>query len=151
MGCMFPDFEIPFMVLFFGIQGPNRMILHSLLGSAIVGTLLAVIFTVRIYPYLMNRLFNVNKKGVESKCKLSPVIVISVFVGLISHVLLDTLNHPYNPVFWPFLSATLTPSPIYFAFGNPFGYLWVQLIMGSLLIGLIFFKRKNLFQDLLVS
>jgi membrane-bound metal-dependent hydrolase YbcI (DUF457 family) len=148
---MFPDLEIPFMVLFFGTQGPNRMILHSLLGSATIGMLFAVIFTVRVYPYLTNRLFNVNKKEVESKCKLSPATVISVFVGLISHVLLDTSNHPYNPVFWPFLSATVTPSPIYFTFGNPFGYLWVQILMGVLLIGLIILKRKNLFRDLLVG
>jgi membrane-bound metal-dependent hydrolase YbcI (DUF457 family) len=148
---MFPDLEIPFMVLIFGIQGPNRMILHSLLGSATMGTLLAVIFTVRVYPYLTSRIFNVNKEEVESKCKLSLVTVISVFVGLISHVLLDTSNHPYNPVFWPFLSATVITSPIYFAFGNPFDYLWMQIIMGALLIGLIILKRKNLFQDLFVG
>lgn len=151
VGCMFPDLEIPFMVLFFGAQGPSHMILHSLLGSATLGTLLAVMFTVRVYPYLTSRLFNVNKKKVESKCRLSLVTVISVFVGLVSHVLLDVLNHPYNPVFWPFLSADATPSPIYFAFGEPFGYLWVQIILCAILVGLIFFKRRNLFQDLLVG
>ena len=151
VGCMFPDLEIPFMILFFGPQGPNRMILHSLLGSAILGLLLAVIFTVKIYPYLTNRLFNINKKEIENKCKFSLVTVISVFIGLVSHVLLDTLNHPYNPIFWPFLSATATPSPIYFALGNPFGYLWIQIIMTILLIGLIFLKRNNLLQDLLVG
>jgi membrane-bound metal-dependent hydrolase YbcI (DUF457 family) len=151
VGCMFPDLEIPFMILFFGIQGPNRMILHSLLGSATLGNLLAVPFTVLVYPYLMNRLFNVNKKKAESTSKLFLVAVFSVFVGLVSHLLLDILNHPYNPVFWPFLSATTTPSPVYFALGDPFGYLWIQIIMGSLLVGLIFSNRKNLIQNLLVG
>jgi membrane-bound metal-dependent hydrolase YbcI (DUF457 family) len=151
VGCLFPDLEIPVIMLFIGTQVPNRMILHSLLGSATLGTILAVIVTVRVYPYLINRLFNVDKKKAESKCKLSIVVVFSVFVGIISHVLLDVLNHPYNPVFWPFLSATATPSPIYFAFGNPFGSLWLQIIMGVLLVGMILVKRKNLFPDLLVG
>jgi len=60
-------------------------------------------------------------------------------------------NHPYNPVFWPFLPATATPSPIYFALGNPLGYLWMQIIMAVLLAALIVIKRKNLFEELLVG
>ena len=151
VGCMFPDLEIPFIILFSGTEVPNRMVMHSLLGSATLGTLLAVIITVRVYPYLINRLFNIDKKKVERKCKFSIVLAFSVFVGIISHVLLDVLNHPYNPVFWPFLSATATPSPIYFAFGYPFGSLWLQIIMSFLLIVLILVKRKNLFQDVLVG
>jgi len=49
---MFPDLEIPFMVLLFGTQVPNRMILHRLLGSATIGTFLALIVTVLVYPLL---------------------------------------------------------------------------------------------------
>ena len=151
VGSMFPDLEIPFTILFFGPKGPNRLILHSLLGSATLGTFLAIIFTVRVYPYLINHLFNVDKKKVEGKCKLSFIMVFSIFVGITSHVLLDTLNHPYSPVFWPFLYANATPSPIFFALGDPFGYVWLQIIMVALLVGLIIVKRKNLFQDLLVG
>jgi membrane-bound metal-dependent hydrolase YbcI (DUF457 family) len=151
VGCMFPDLEIPTIMLLFGTQVPNRMILHSLLGSATIGTFLALIVTVRIFPSLVNRLFHVDKKRVESKCKLSFAVVFSVFVGNISHVLLDVTNHPYTPVFWPFLPATATPSPIYFALGNPLGSLWMQIIMAVLLAALIVIKRKNLFEELLVG
>jgi hypothetical protein len=148
---MFPDLEIPFMVLFFGNQVPNRMILHSLLGSATLGTFLAVIVTVHVYPYLVSRLFHVDKERVKSKCKLSFAVVFSVLAGNLSHVLLDVTNHPYNPIFWPFLPAIATPSPIYFALGNPIGSLWMQIIMGALLVALIVIKRKNLFEELLVG
>jgi hypothetical protein len=148
---MFPDLEIPFIVLLFGTQVPNRMVLHSLLGSATIGTFLALIVTLQVYPSLVSRLFHVDKKKVESKCKLSFAVVFSVFVGILSHVLLDVTNHPYNPVFWPFLPATATPSPIYFALGNPLGSLWMQIIMAVLLAALIVIKRKNLFEELLVG
>lgn len=151
VGCMFPDLEIPVMALLFGTQIPNRLILHSLLGSATLGTLLALIVTIRVYPPMVSRLFHVDKKKVESKCKISFAVVFSVFVGNLSHVLLDVTNHPYNPVFWPFLPATATPSPIYFALGNPLGYLWMQIIMAVLLAALIVIKRKNLFEELLVG
>ena len=148
---MFPDLEIPFIVLLSETQDLNRMVLHSLLGSATIGTLLALIVTVQVYPTLVSRLFHVDKKRVESRCKLSFVVLFSVFVGNISHVLLDVTNHPYSPVFWPFLPATATPSPIYFAFGNPLGSLWIQIIMAVLLVGLIVVKRRNLFEELLVG
>ena len=117
VGCMFPDLEIPFILLLFGTNVPNRMILHSLLGSATIGTFLAVIVTIRVYHPLVSRLFQVSKERVESKCKLSLAVVFSVLVGNISHILLDVTNHPYNPVFWPFRSAIATASPIYFAIG----------------------------------
>jgi len=151
VGCMFPDLEIPLIVLLFGTQVPNRMILHSLLGSATIGTFLALIVTVRVYPPLVSRLFHVDKEKLESKCKLSFAVVFSVLVGNLSHVLLDVTNHPYNPVFWPFRSAIATTSPIYFAIGYPLGSLWMQIIMGALLVALIVIKRKNLFEELLVG
>jgi hypothetical protein len=148
---MFPDIEIPFMVLLFGTQVPTHLVLHSLLGAATIGTVLAVIVTVHVYPPLVSRLFHVDKKRVESKCRLSFAVVFSVFVGILSHVLLDVTNHAYNPVFWPFLPATATPSPIFFALGEPLGSLWMQIIMAVLLAALIIAKRKNLFEELLVG
>jgi membrane-bound metal-dependent hydrolase YbcI (DUF457 family) len=151
VGCMFPDIEIPFMVLLFGTQVPNHMVLHSLLGSATIGTFLALIVTVQVYPPLVSRLFHVDKKRVESKCKLSFAVFFSVLVGNLSHVLLDVTNHLYSPVFWPFLPATAASNPLYFALGDTLGYLWVQIIMAALLAALIIIKRKNLFEELLVG
>jgi len=151
VGCMFPDLEIPFIVLLYGTEVPHRMVLHSLLGSVTFGTLLALIVTVWVYPVLVSRLFNVDKKKLESKCKLSFAVFFSVLVGNLSHVLLDVTNHPYNPLFWPFIPTTATPSPIYFTLETPLNYLWIQVIMVAVLVVLIVVKRKNLFEELLVG
>jgi membrane-bound metal-dependent hydrolase YbcI (DUF457 family) len=113
VGSMAPDLEIPFMVLVFGINGPNRLVLHSLIGSATSGTMPAVIITVKFYSFLMSKFFGIEKGKVESKCKL---LVISVLIGTTSHVLLDFTNHLYNPIFWPFLEAETISSP--FCFGS---------------------------------
>ncbi|MCW8802128.1 MAG: DUF4184 family protein, partial [Candidatus Bathyarchaeota archaeon] len=129
VGCMFPDLENPFIMLFFGSDVPNRLVLHSIFGAATLGVFLAVIFTVKVYPYLVSSLFHVNKERVKTKCKLSLGLVLSVLVGILSHVLLDVTNHPYNPLFWPF-SSTFINSPIYFALGTTVGSLYMQVIMG---------------------
>ena len=151
VGCMFPDLEIPFIVLLYGTEVPHRMVLHSLLGSVTIGTLLALVVTVWVYPVLVSSLFHVNKKRLESKCKLSFAVFFSVLVGNLSHVLLDVTNHPYNPLFWPFIPTTATLSSIYFALGTPLGSLWMQVIMAAVLAVLIVVKRKNLFEELLVG
>lgn len=151
VGSMFPDLEIPFILLLFGTQVPRHMVLHSLLGSATIGTFLALTVTVLVYPTLVSRLFHVDKKRVKSKCRLSFALVFSVLVGNLSHVLLDVTNHPYNPLFWPFIPITDTPSPIYFALGDPLGSYWMQIIMAVLLGALIVVKRRNLFEELLVG
>ena len=148
---MFPDLENPFIMLFLGTEVPNRLVLHSIFGAATIGTFLAVIVTVKVYPYLVSSLFHVNKERVKNKCKLSLGLVVSVLVGILSHVLLDFTNHPYNPLFWPFNSPVFTKSSIYFALGDPLASHYVHAIMGVLLVGLIIVNRKNLFEKLLVG
>jgi len=148
---MIPDVEIPFILLIFGTDGPNRLVLHSLLGSTTIGTILAVIITAKFYPLLVSYFSRVNKEKVESKCKFSFALVFSVFVGTISHVLLDFTNHHYNPILWPFLEAEITVSPVYVVLGEQFGYLWMQVIMGIILLVIIFVERKNLAESLLVG
>ena len=150
VGSMFPDLENLFIMLFLGADVPNRLVLHSIFGAATIGTIFAVIVTVKIYPNLVSSLFKVNKEQVKTKCKLSLGLVVSVLVGIMSHVLLDVTNHPNNPLFWPFSSSFVT-SPIYFALGPTFGSLYMQIIMGVILVGLIVVKRKNLFEELLVG
>ena len=119
VGCMFPDLEIPAIMLLFGTRIPNRLILHSLLGSATIGTFLAIIVTIRVYPFHVSYIFHVDKEKVERKCKLSFAMVFSVFVGNLLHVLLDVTNHAYNPVFWPFLPAIATTQPHLFRSWRP--------------------------------
>ena len=151
VGCMIPDLEIPFIVLFLGTDIPNRMILHSILGSITFGTFFGVIIAVRAYPYIVNRIFHVDKKKVENKSKFSFIVIFSVLAGNLSHVFLDLTNHPYNPIFWPFYSTMATKNPLYFALGEPLGSMWIQIIMGFLLFALMIVNRKNLFEQLLVG
>jgi len=42
-------------------------------------------------------------------------------------------------------------SPIYVILGEQIGYLWIQVIMGVLLLAIIFVERKNLSKRLLVG
>jgi hypothetical protein len=69
----------------------------------------------------------------------------------LSPVLLDVLNHQYNPVLWPFQSAIETLNSQYFTTGEIFGSLLIQIVMGIILLALIINKRKNLLETLLVG
>ena len=71
VGSMLPDLEIPFLVLLFGMQPSNRLVLHSLLGAVTVGTLLSMLFTVLVYPKLTSGVFPVSKLKVKEKCRFS--------------------------------------------------------------------------------
>ena len=53
--------------------------------------------------------------------------------------------------FGPFLGAEITPRPIYVVLGEQFGYLWIQVIMGLLLLVLILFEKKDLTEKLLLG
>jgi len=105
VGAMFPDLEIPFIIMLLGTQVPDRMILHSLLGAVTLGALLSMIVTNLLYPPIISPLFKIEKRKIQAKCKLSPSLFISALLGNISHVLLDITTHLYNPIFWPFLQT----------------------------------------------
>jgi membrane-bound metal-dependent hydrolase YbcI (DUF457 family) len=149
---MLPDIEIPVLFLFFMDKIPNRLILHSLLGAATIGTILSAAFTVIMYPTLISIIFPIDKTKLRDKCKLSGGLVFSCLLGNLSHVLLDTINHPYNPIFWPFLSICKTPSPICFALG---GMENASLILHSLLavlfLALFINQRAKFWERLLVE
>jgi membrane-bound metal-dependent hydrolase YbcI (DUF457 family) len=148
---MIPDIEIPFIVLIFGGSGPNRLILHSILGSATLGTAIGIIATMKLYPFLVSYFFRVDRAKVKSRCRLSLALVISVLAGAISHVLLDFTNHLHNPILWPFLDAEMTISPIFVTMGEQFGYLWMQVIMGVLFLVILLANRRNPVKALLVG
>ncbi|MFB0543550.1 MAG: DUF4184 family protein [Candidatus Bathyarchaeia archaeon] len=153
VGSMFPDLEIPAIILLFGTRIPHRVVLHSLLGAATLGTMLSVIFTVLIYPPLTSGLIKIDKNKVEGKCRLSSTLFFSCLLGNLSHVLLDVVNHPHNPLFWPF--SLSTPSPICLALGGmenasliAYTILTILIVLfAALLIG----QRRVLWEKLLVG
>lgn len=152
MGSMLPDLEIPIMLLLFGSQTPNRMILHSLLGAMTVGTLIATAITVWVYPSLTSKIFPINRLKVKEKCRLSFSLIFSCLLGVLSHVLLDVTNHDYNPIFWPFLTMNETPSPITPFLGGAFtASIIMHSLMAFLFVGLFIKKRENFWETLLVE
>jgi len=152
VGSMFPDLEVIAIMLLFGTQVPDRLILHSLLGVATVGTMLSVLLVVFVYPPLISGFFKIDEEKVRGKCRLAFGLVISCFLGNLSHVLLDVINHPYNPIFWPFLQPSTTPSPICSLLG---GMETASLILHtSLLIAFVAIsisQRQNFLERLLVG
>ena len=112
VGNFFPDLLLPVLYFLTRSRTYGRFILHSLFGAATLGTLLAVGFTVLIYPRFVSYLFRFDKKKIKERCQLSSTLVFSCLLGNISHALLDVTNHEYNPLFWPFLPADASFSPI---------------------------------------
>ena len=98
---MVPDLENIFIYIFTGGQ-INRLVLHSFLGAATLGTLLAVILTVFAYPPVVAYLFKLDCNSVRAKCRFSKSLVVVCLLGVLSHVLIDSLHHEYNPLLFPF-------------------------------------------------
>lgn len=151
VGSMFPDLEVPAIVLLFGNRIPHHLLFHSLLGAATIGTTFSVAFTIYIYPSLVSGLFGIDKCKVKSKCRLSSALVFSALLGNMSHVLLDVVNHINTPIFWPFTpSYMLNPVPSVLG-GLENASLMIHALMGILFLLLLINKRHNLLERLLVE
>lgn len=100
-----PDLEIPFTYLVTrGLQ--HRLVLHSMLGAATIGTFLSVLLTVFLYPSVVSFFFKLDKEKVEEKCRLSGSLVALCFFGVLSHVWIDSLHHEFNPILYPFIEES---------------------------------------------
>jgi len=152
VGSMLPDIEVPFIFLWSGTEAFDRLVLHSLLGAMTAGTLISIAVTVWVYPRLTSAVFPIDKLKVKEKCTFSLGLAVSCVLGVLSHVLLDITNHPYNPLFWPFLALNETPSPIVpILGGEATASLMIHALMVVLFIGLFANKRKNFWEQLLVE
>ena len=96
-----PDLEIPFIYIITGGQF-GRLVLHSLLGAITLATLLSVVLTVFVYSPVVSRLFKLDRKTVKARCRFSWSLLALCFLGSLSHVLIDSLHHEYNPLLFPF-------------------------------------------------
>jgi len=67
VGSMAPDLEVPFIWFVTG-GSYSRLVLHSLLGAAVLGTLIAVLLTVFAYPIVISSVFRIDKEKVKEKC-----------------------------------------------------------------------------------
>ena len=72
------------------------------LGAITLATFLSVIFTVFAYPSVISHLFKLDSKIVRDRCRFSWTLVAVCLLGSLSHVLIDSLHHEYNPLLFPF-------------------------------------------------
>ena len=152
VGSMVPDLEVPFVYYLSGTWGEDRMVLHSLLGGLTLGTIITVLFTILIYPWLISAIFSIEKERIKKKCSLSFMLIFSGLIGVLSHVLLDVTNHTYNPLFWPFISLFHTPSPIVPLLGGQnLASLIIHSAMLALFGGLLIKNRANIWERLLLG
>ena len=96
-----PDLEIPFIYVITGGQF-GRLVLHSLLGAITLATLLSVVLTVFVYSPAVSHLFKLDSKTVKGRCRFSFSLFAVCILGSLSHVLIDSLHHEYNPLLFPF-------------------------------------------------
>lgn len=98
---MAPDLEIPFLYVITSGQY-SRLILHSFLGAVTLATLLSVTLTVFVYSPLVSHLFKLDYKTVRNRCRFSWSMVLTCLMGSLSHILIDSFHHEYNPLLFPF-------------------------------------------------
>jgi len=97
-----PDLDLLINLLAPAGQSVPRGLLHSLLGAAALGTLISVALVVSLYTPVVSWIFGVGRKDAEEACRFSGNLVASCLVGGLSHVLVDSTCHRYNPLFYPF-------------------------------------------------
>lgn len=104
VGGILPDLECPFIFLLSGGE-IDRLILHSFLGAIIIGLPLSMAILL-IYQRWLPPIFHVDKDSMKEETSLSWKLIASALIGLESHVFIDLLHHPYNPLLYPFTTSS---------------------------------------------
>jgi len=104
VGSVIPDLEFFVAIATVGRLASPRGLMHSLVGAFTLDMLLALLITLFLYPLLVSGIFKLDKKGVSEKCRFSSMLLLSALVGTLSHVLIDSTMHEYNPLLYPFMS-----------------------------------------------
>jgi membrane-bound metal-dependent hydrolase YbcI (DUF457 family) len=106
VGTVIPDLEVP--ILYFLTGGAiDRLVFHSIIGAATVGTIVSVVIVLIIYPQLVSFFFRINKKDVEKKCRFSGTLFGLCMIGNLSHVLIDATHHEFNPLLYPIFEESV--------------------------------------------
>lgn len=109
VGSFIPDLE-PLLSFALGLSvfcgwdfpcslAPDRLVLHSVAGALTVDVALTMGIVL-----LLDKIVRVERMGIYgfSRIKVASArFYASAAIGSVSHVLIDWLHHPANPVFWP--------------------------------------------------
>jgi len=132
VGSVMPDIEIPFMWVFFSTL-PDHLLLHSLVGAATLGTVLTILVTRFLYAPIISTFFDVDRSELNEVCKITPWLVVSSFIGVMSHLILDFPMHWYNPILWPWVNPFDVIGPLVLIFMPTFS-LWYAYIIASMMM-----------------
>ena len=111
IGAIIPDLECPFLFPFVSDRWHARLVMHSLLGAVTVDLLITLALTLWLVPPFLKWLDRrtANKRlfifaGVDLRQHKTSMAAVagSALLGSVSHVLLDVLHHPFNPLTFPF-------------------------------------------------
>jgi membrane-bound metal-dependent hydrolase YbcI (DUF457 family) len=136
---------------------PDHLFLHSLVGAVTMGTLLAVLVTWLLYPPIISAVFRVNKDDLKKTCNLSAMLIVSCFIGVLSHLLLDYPMHWFNPIWWPWVNPYDVVGPLVLFFA-PYGPIngtafWMANRMTSAIMIiawlpiLLYYRNKDLWSN----
>jgi len=131
VGSVIPDLDSFISFVTGGRSGPPRGLMHSLLGAVTLDTFLAVLVTILLYPLMVSWILKLEKKEVIEKCRVSGMLVLSALVGSLSHVLIDSTMHEYNPLLYPFMNESFDA----LVFMN--NWLLASVIVHTVLLGLL--------------
>ena len=153
VGSVIADLEPVFGGLTGGRLFPSRGLMHSLLGTVTLDTFLAVLVIVSLYPILVSWIFRIDRKLVAEKCRFGAMLVLSALLGALSHLLIDTTMHDYNPLFYPFTSQSFD-ALVLFGDWLP-ASIFVHTLLSALLLVIFVFELhkglKGFWQRLLVE
>jgi membrane-bound metal-dependent hydrolase YbcI (DUF457 family) len=111
-GAMVPDLEVPVLTVVTPELEHARGLMHSYLGALTLDILVTLFIVYFIVPPV-GRWFRGHTKtkwhifaGIDvTKAPSDPLWAsLSALIGTLSHVTLDALTHPYNPIFWPYMT-----------------------------------------------
>ncbi len=141
VGSLIPDLEPLVGYLTNGQLVPPRGFLHSLLGAVTLNPFLAVVVTMFLYPVLVARIFNVEKKEVAEKCRFSSLLVLSAFIGSLFHLLVDITSHEYNPLLYPFTSQSFDTFVLFNDYVS--ASILVHAVLFGLLLAIFVYERSK--------
>ncbi|UCH01389.1 MAG: DUF4184 family protein [Candidatus Bathyarchaeota archaeon] len=134
VGSIIPDIDVFFHYMTRGYVG--RELLHSFIGAGVLGTLMSTLLVVLFYPLVTSTFFRLRKEEVRRACKLSKNVLASSFIGGLSHILIDSTCHNYNPLFYPFTKQSI--DVLLFTPDWEFSYVVIELFLVMLLVMLVF-------------
>jgi len=132
VGSIIPDIDILIYYLTTGNFAMGRELLHSLVGVGILGTLISVPVTVLVYPYIVSAFFGIKREEVKQECKFSKTVILSCFLGGLSHAIIDSTCHDYNPLLYPFTGQSI--DVLLFTNDWKFSYAIVEIFLFVILL-----------------